>query len=316
MSENRILIKKIKEYLLTESPNRNFIIDYVKKSLDKGIDSVALCFRGDYATLYYRCHQLLRIKSSRNRIIGEFDFRHSRFTKDYREKRKLLESYGVDFSKFSEENASCRYIRFHLNGIDAIEKESLAKILEIYKGLIIDFITPELNEYQYDIPKSVKDKICRNKTKNIEKNRQQQLYAENFYCTDETFYDLEYIEPRAKEKGVAGRIDLLGIKRNGDGYLLELVELKSTLAACDGNAGIDKHQNDYLNYLRHSECVKERKIEVCETIRLLHEILDKPCSEDLSPDKIEIAIKFIFTDEAKARGERYNPPQGIMKEII
>lgn len=315
MSQSRVLVEKIEKFLTTPSPNRDFIVGYVKESLTKGKDSVALCFRGDYATLYYHCHQLLRIRGSQKAIVGEFDFRHSRFTKDYAEKQKMLESYGVDFSRFDKNNKNRRHVLFDLDSRGAVTPDSLAKILDIYKALIIDFINPELNEYQYDIPSSVTDGICRNKTKNVEKSRQQQIYAEYFYRTDETYYDLEYTEPRAKYKDVAGRIDLLGIKRENDRYLLELVELKSTLAACDGNAGIKKHEKDYINYSK-SSFVQERKVEACAAMQLLSDILGKPCFDGLTPEKMDIAIKFIFTDNAKERGRNCKLGEGIIKEII
>lgn len=314
MSQNRVLLKKIESFLKTPSPNRDFLVEHIKEALKNGEDSVALCFRGSYATLYYRCHQLLRICSSQTAIVGEFDFRHSRFTKDYAEKQNLLESYGVDFSKFDKDNKNRRYVRFILDGSGAVTPDCLAKIMNIYKELINDFISPELNEYQYDVPQNIIDGICRKKSKNVEKNRQQQIYAEYFYRTDETFYDIEYTEPRAKEKGVAGRIDLLGIICNGGKYYLELVELKSTLSACDGNAGIDKHETDYINYSK-STCVEERKAEACAAMQLLSDILGKPRIEGLSHEKMDIVIKFIFTDYAKGRGNKYTPREGILKEI-
>lgn len=314
MAQNRVLSEKIENFLKTSSPNRDFLVEHIKESLKRGEDSVALCFRGNYATLYCRCHQLLRICSSQTAIVGEFDFRHSRFTKDYAEKQQLLKSYGVDFSKFDKDDKNRRYIRFNLDGNGAVTPDNLAKILEIYKQLILDFINPELNIYQYDVPASVTDGICRHKTKNLEKNRQQQLYAEYFYRTDETYYDIEYTEPRAKEKGVAGRIDLLGIKRVDGRFLLELVELKSTIGACDGSAGIAKHEKDYLNYSK-SKCVEERKAEACAVMQLLSDILGKPRIEGLSPEKMNTVIKIVFTDYAKERGRRYNPRDGILKEI-
>lgn len=314
MSQSRVLVEKIEKFLTTSSPNCDFLIKHVKESMQKGEDSVALCFRGSYATLYYHCHQLLRIRCSRTAIVGEFDFRHSRFSPDYAEKQKLLNSYGVDFSKFDKNDKNRRHVIFDLNKEEAVTPDNLAKILEIYKQLILDFINPELNVYQYDVPASVTDGICRRKTKNLEKNMQQQLYAEYFYRTDETYYDLEYIEPRAKEKDVAGRIDLLGLKCNGDRYLLELVELKSTLAACDGPSGIEKHEKDYLNYSK-SDCAQERKAEACEVMKLLHDILGKPLLEGLTPENIDIAIKFVFSDQAINRGRSCKLSEGIVKEL-
>ncbi len=170
MKTNRILTGNVRTFLTRDSPAKNYIVNYVRDNLDKGTRSVALCFRGDFATLYYRCHQLLRIRNSQKGVIGEFDFRHARFTKNYKEILEKLKELGVDTSPFSDEpgKESRRYVRFPLPGFG---EESLKAVLTIYKDLIDDFVDPEKREYAFD-PKTQ----CR-KSHNIEKDRQQQHFA-------------------------------------------------------------------------------------------------------------------------------------------
>ena len=78
MNNSRVLRGRIRNFFEASSPIRDYIKNYVLDNLKNGTKSVALCFRGNAATLYYHCHQLLHIRSSRDGIIGEFDFRHAR----------------------------------------------------------------------------------------------------------------------------------------------------------------------------------------------------------------------------------------------
>ncbi len=298
--ENRILRGPVREFFQTPSPTRTLIANYVLDNLGKREQSVALCFRGDFATLYYHCHQLLRIRDSRSGIIGEFDFRHARFTAEYRERLAELKEMGVDISNFSDEpeQNSRRYVRFALRGFG---EEKLEKVLNIYKNLIEDFIDPSNQKYAFD-PKTA----CR-KSKNLEKNRQQELYAAHFWRNDLMYYDLEYTEPRAAEKKVPGRFDLLGLRADTDGYTLLLTELKSTKGALGGKAGLLKHEKDYNDYI-NSPCAEVRKTEACEAVRLLGEMFGRPCPADLKPENIKrVKAKFVFSDEVTESGRAYLP---------
>lgn len=307
--DDRILRGRVREFFETPSPARTLIANYVLDNLNKREQSVALCFRGDFATLYYHCHQLLRIRDSRSGIIGEFDFRHARFTQAYREKLAQLKEMGVDASDFSDEPGQNgrRYVRFVLRGFG---EEKLEKVLNIYKDLIEDFIDPSKQTYAFD-PKTV----CI-KSKNIEKNRQQELYAAYFWRNDLMYYDLEYTEPRAAEKKVPGRFDLLGLRADRDGYTLLLTELKSTKGALGGKAGLSKHEKDYNDYI-NSPCAEVRKAEACEAVRLLGEIFGRPCPADLKPENIKrVKAKFVFSDKVIGSGRTYCLPDGFEKVYL
>lgn len=300
MKTNRILTGDVRTFLMGDTPAKNFIVNYVRQNLDKGTRSVALCFRGDFATLYYRCHQLLRIRKAQKGVIGEFDFRHARFTKNYKEILEKIKEFGVNTSAFSDAPGmeSSRYVRFPLPELD---EDKLEAVLKIYKDLIDDFVDPEKREYAFD-PKTQ----CR-KSHNIEKDRQQQLYAAYFLHDDLMYYDLEYTEPRAKEKGVHGRIDLLGLRAEQGGYTLLLTELKSTRGAVLGKSGAKDHENDSAKYLDMG-LGEERKAEACDAVALLCALFGKPFPDDLTPEKITGAqIKFVFSDSAAAAESLFTP---------
>ena len=142
MKTDRVLIGEVREFLTTPSLKRDFITNYVRENLGKGTRSVALCFRGRAATLYYRCHRLLQIRPSRDGIVGEFDFRHARFTESYRQTLKRLGELHVDTSTFSdapEQNAR-NIVRFVLEECDVAECK---EILQTYRKLIDDFSIPK-----------------------------------------------------------------------------------------------------------------------------------------------------------------------------
>lgn len=296
--------------LAPNSPTRDFIVNYILESLhdDNGKKSVALCFRGEYATLYYRCQKLLNIESESGHLIGKFDFRHSRFTANYREIHDRLLAMGVS-SDFSDEDVpkgkstSKRYVTFPLVGIG---EEKLRTILDIFKGLIDDFVDPEKRTYAFDA------KDHNRRKKNLEKDRQQQLWAHYFLNEELTYYDVEYTEPHADKKGVHGRFDLLGLKAEADGsYTLLLTELKSTREAVfNKKSGAKEHETDYKEYLDKG-FGEQRKREACAVIPLYYQIFKKPLPEklkDLTPDKIKrVQIKFVFSDTAIGAAKKFLP---------
>ncbi len=309
MKTDRILTGEVQKFFTTKSPMRDRIVDYVRENLDEGKKSVALCFRGDFSTLYYRSHQLLRIRNSASGLIGEFDFRHARFTKNYREILDRLSEMGVDISNFSDadtekgKSTSRRYVRFPLIGFG---EEKLKEVLGIYKGLIDDFLDPNKTEYAFD------RKEWHLKSHNIEKDRQQQLYAAYFLHEDLVYYDIEYTEPHANEKDVSGRVDLLGLKAEEDGsYTLILAELKSTKHALKGESGVEDHEENYKKYLDNpgaEERLKARKEEACATVALLCELFEKPYPKNLTPENIKHEqIKFVFSDAAVEDGKKFVP---------
>lgn len=307
MLQNRILRKELYDYFTEkttdgEKSNRDCLIDYVRAHIKDGTKSVALCFRGSFASLYYRCHQLLRIKCSRTAIIGEFDYRHSRFTNNYKQILDRLKTLGANIDNFSDKDndTTHRYVRFDLTEKKAVSRENLAEILQIYKSLIDDFLDPAKREYAYD-----KKQICR-KSHNTEKDRQQQLYAAYFLNDVLTYYDIEYTEHNSAANNVPGRFDLLGLRKENGAYTLLLTELKSTLNACDGKSGIAKHESDYTKYL-DSSFIETRKAEASSAINLLCKIFGLP-ELNITPENIrQVKIKFVFSDKAIPYGEKYTP---------
>ncbi len=300
MQYDRILTGDVCNFFEEPSPERDVIVRYVQENLQGGARSVALCFRGNYATLYYRCRQLLRIYKARRGLVGEFDFRHARFTEEYAEILSTLSGMGVDISHFSDAPGedSRRYVKFALRGFG---EENLGRVLDIYRALIDDYVDPEKHEHCFD-----RKSVCR-KPKNFEKDRQQQLYAAYFMQDSLMYYDLEYTEHDSKEKNVPGRFDLLGLRREENGYTLLLSELKSTYAAIGGKSGLAAHEADYLRYLE-SDLLPARKKEACETVLLFTKLFAAPYPEQLTPENItSVKAQFVFSDDVIRIGKAYKP---------
>ena len=303
MEKSRYLTKDLEIFLTGNSTIKNRIVDYIKAHLDKGVKSVALCFRGDYFCLYYRCQKLLEVGKD---LVGKFDFRHARFSENYKEYERSLTALGVYgfFEKKYERNGY--YVSFDLNGKGCVDAENVWKILDIYKSLIDDYISPDKKKYAFDVPESSLKNggIKINKSKNKEKDRQQEIYARYFFKTNERLiYDLEYVEHQGKKYGVQGRFDLLGLQRRENGWTLQLIEVKSTKEACkQQKSGVAAHIEDYTKYLKNSALMTTRKTEAVQTVALLARVLG--FEDFLQP--IEIVgeeIIFFFTDKAIECGQ-------------
>lgn len=348
-NKSRKLINELRNFILDkESKQRNAIVDYVKYNRNKGKNSVAMCFRGDNICLYYRCHMLLLIKYSKKKIVGEFNFRHSRFTEKYENIAKQLKDdlgvYNFNKNKYIDENGEEKpytfdsiAIRFDIAQVkqegekwvytELIEDNKLNEILGIYAKLIDDFLNPELNTYFWqgkdDKPKKG-DKA--KKSRNTEKDAQQMLYSKYFSCKDAFIYDLEYTEHRLtkeeaaklgseelENKEVKGRFDLLKLVQEDNGDVLEFIELKSTLNACrNRKSGVHKHINDYVKYIDNYDLVKARMEEALDTIDILKQIFGNdiiPFTPKKFMEPVRSRIRFIFTDEA----EKYEFPIVVSK---
>lgn len=220
----------------------------------------------------------------------------------------IFSRWGVK-SNFSDEDVpkgkstSKRYVTFPLIGFG---EEKLKAVLDIFKGLIDDFVDPKKCEYAFD------PKEHHRKKENIEKDRQQQLWAHYFLNEELTYYDLEYTEPNAAAKEVHGRFDLLGLKAETDGsYTLLLTELKSTYGAVTGTkSGAKDHEADYQKYLNLG-FAEQRKREACAVIPLYYQIFKKSLPEGLkalTPEKIKREqIKFVFSDKAVQAEKKFIP---------
>ncbi len=309
MKNSRVLRGSVRKFFEASSPVRDHIVNYVRDNLKNGTKSVALCFRGNAATLYYHCHQLLRIRSSRDGIVGEFDFRHARFSGNYKLTLECLNRLRVDTSRFCDGSGQTanNILRFSLNECNTTDIE---EILKIYRELIDDFFNPEKKDYAFGAPTDRHEK-----TMYLEKDRQQQLWANYFLHDDLTYYDMEYSERFAAQKGLHGRFDLLGLRRETSGYTLLLTELKSSPQAIQGKSGIASHEKDYLGYL-DSPIIATRKTEACETIRLFCDIFEKPYPEDLTPETITDAkVQFVFSDKVIGAGKAYHPSDSRIEKV-
>ena len=314
MRTDRILNKKSKLYhfLTGDSANKQCLVQLVRERIALGAESLALCLRGDYVSLYYRGNQLLKIHGTRTAVAADFDFRHARFTPNYREILQRLNAMKVDSSRFCDEpnQKNKRHVRFHLTGENAVSDLQLKEILKIYMQLVDDFVDPTMLEYAFD-PKN-----HNRKSSNLEYDRKQQLFSKYFFGQELVYYDLEYAEHDAERVGVHGRYDLLGLAREGNGYTLLFVELKSKSGACNGKSGIVAHEGDYVDYL-DSRFVETRKKEACENIKILYEIFKMPPLEHLTPDNIkQTKIKFVFSDSATRVGRRYVPQDERIEKVF
>lgn len=298
---SRALIKELRDFLTGQSDNRDCIVEYIKNAIGNGEKSIALCFRGSYASLYYRCCQLLKIKLKNKNIVGEFNFRYALAHPDRENIKNQLEQKGVVYGNNE------RAVWFVLQGDGGVTKDNLSFILGTYIKLIDSFIGR------------------RSRTNSREKDRQQQLFAAKFGKSDNTYFDIEYTEPRetlikagyydyAEDKIAAhkadkgGRFDLLGLRKTDGGYMLQFVELKSTTRACDGKAGVDEHIKDYTKYCKYKTLVEARKSDAVSTVNLLSKILGEKFFPETftKEDIVGHEIVFIFTDKAVKRVETYS----------
>ena len=300
---SRALIDGISNFLTVPTDNRDCLVDLIKEKIGNGQNSISLCFRGDYATLYYRCKQLLKIRYSPKykQVRGFFNFNYARFNPDQAEIQSALADLGVRFGKDIE------HICVILDGKGKVETENLKKILKTYMELINDWIA------------------CRRKSTISESDRQQQLFASLFGNRENTYFDIEYREPRetlinagyyddagndieakkaAYQKHSGGRFDLLGLRKAENGYILQFVEVKTTVKACDGKAGVLDHIGDYTKYCKFETLVNQRKSDAVYTVNLLSTILDTGLKISVD-DVVGHEIIFIFTDRAASKVSQY-----------
>lgn len=297
---SRALIDGLSDFFTTSTPNRDCLVELIKNNIDKGQNSISLCFRGDYATMYYRCRQLLKIVYRNKQVKGLFNFRYALPNPDACKYRSDLAQLGVVFG-----NNECE-VSIVLDGNGKVEHDNLKTILTKYIELIDFWMANKKSEVK-------------------ESDRQQQLFAVGFGNSENMYFDIEYREPRdtlikegyydhvvggieAKKaeykKNCGGRFDLLGLRKADSGYILQFVEVKTKAGACDGKAGVLDHIRDYTKYCKYTNLVNKRKSDAVYTVNLLSKILGKANSLTID-DVIECEIVFIFTDDAVKKVERY-----------
>lgn len=124
-----------------------------------------------------------------------------------------------------------------------------------------------------------------------------------FQTIAEMNYDVEYVKKWVEdEKDIrslhTGKPDYIAFSKNG----FEIIELKTNVGACDGNAGLGDHNNDFDNIILKN---KENHIFVTELIRRLKVMYDfdliNPKSKEtaktilnMNKEDINIEAKYMF----------------------
>lgn len=300
---SRALIDALRNFLTGHSPNRDCLVERIKEHIGRGQKSISLCFRGYYATMYYRCKQLLKMeyRIKKKQVKGFFNFKYARGNPYADTYRSDLADLGV---KFGNDESKVSII---LDGDGQVKDEDLKKILQKYIELIDSWMIQHR-----------KSDVC-------ESDRQQQLFAVGFGNSERTYFDIEYREPRdslikegyydyvgddleAKKaefnKNSGGRFDLLGLRKGDGGYVLQFVEVKSKTKACEDPSGVKDHVRDYTKYCKYDNLVNKRKSDAVDIVNLLSDILGQ--GNKLTVDNIiDYEIVFIFTDKAVSRVNTY-----------
>lgn len=309
MGDSRVLNdKNLNEFIRGNSGQRNALIKYIENKLNDGERSIALCFRGSYFCLYYRCHKLLDVKFKDGKLLASFDFSHAKFVRSAEEYdkmvRELKDKYRVEGFKDDYSGPVKKTVTFDL--LNASEGD-IKGILDIFIEVTNQFaVRPGGLEYRFGRKEGAKRKA--GSSNNTEKDRQQALYSQNFGCPDKFIYDVEYVEPNkhSQDKKVDGRFDLLRLIHEEDKCYLELIELKSTYSACfdehpnpkSAPSDVKKHLKDYKEYLKKGELIENRIDEAYEVLELLSSLFpehvkfkleSRPCAR----------IRFIFSDKVK-----------------
>lgn len=297
---------KLEKFFTEPTSNAECLIGLIKAHIGDGHRSISMCLRGTYVSVYYRCGQLLKIiyQPRKRKIVGLFNFRYALPHPNAEKYRSELSRLGVKFGNNEKE------ISVTLDGSDMVESDNLEAVLNKYLELI--------------------DYWIEHKTKNEarEKDRQQQLFSMLFGNSENTYFDIEYKEPRdtliaagyydfagedyeakkaAFKERSGGRFDFLGLRKAGEKYVLQFVELKSTAEACDDDSGVLDHITDYTKYCRYDKLVDKRKSDAVYIVNFLsHVFRDGDESTDLKlEDIVGHEIVFVFTDAAVKRVDTY-----------
>ena len=160
----------------------------------------------------------------------------------------------------------------------------------------------------------------RNKKRELEKERQQQLYSymrsqtEGYFC-----YDMEYEQKHKskidkeedKKNGLSNKPDMQAIRFDKDGKPAAwvFVEVKSTASAYGGTSGLREHIKKMRKYTENKENIKRR---LRESYLVLHQLCDMGLIElehDIDPsefEKMKPEILVVLTDDAITCWEKDN----------
>lgn len=252
------------------------------------VHQLIICFRYNYINIYYRGHSVFKISEYKTKYLVEFNIGHARYTDKDRKETLCKRLYEL--------SANFRINKDNIAIFDVLKRKNnslkIEDIFYIYKEFIDDFFD---NSKDYDYFKD--EKIV--KKKNLtEKDHQQKIFMKYFSMKDQyLFYDMELSLPKDVK---AGSPDCLAVRTNGNSVdAVVLVEIKSTISACNGKNGIKKHYNDFNAIISNKEY--KSKITAAMVNALNNYIELGLVNIDMSrmAENIKYEKLFIFTAEAK-----------------
>lgn len=207
-----------------------------------------------------------------------------------------------------------------LNGLSAPRKELRDRSLYEFLTEIFDIYFNKTDEKfskdqfliwgnKYDSKYKNEVVQVREKSNYLEKKRQQQLFS-IMKCQDNGyyFYDMEFAEKR-HSYGEKNNPDMQALRFEcGMPKAWVFVEVKSTLNACGGDSGLDKHIPRMLDYIKDDSKILNRKREALLLFHQYQKLGLFDIKEKIEPsafDSLKPEIIVIFTDEAKGKWKNY-----------
>lgn len=298
MADSRAVDKKFVNDFLDKN-NLGKILEYVKDEQKKLI----LCFRGNSGqtiTIYKKNHVFWEInKLSRGNFKYRlrFNFNHARYSKGWETALKDLKDLKWEqVSNLGDENKiNIGYLKYDFNVID---DNFLEKSYQIINKLIDDYFDPN-KKFDYFSKRAKK-----NKSINLEKQRQQELYEKYnkpIFGEGYLIYDLEFVE---KENRNGNKPDFWAIKyEKGVPKKLVIGEVKSKESALSGKSGILEHLKAMVAY-SNGESMGNRREEAIEILKSYAALELKGFTKDdlVALDNIvlstDVEVLVVLTDEA------------------
>lgn len=247
-----------------------------------------MAFRRSYINIYYLGHSIYKIEQQKTGYAVTFNFNHARYSEDHVDLLKDLLKLGMELPTRRSEPQIKRLVcdRIDADGKTVSGSNTITKKItcgnkpdkkfwdESYamlKRIVDDFYNKDKRHDYFkdeDYVSIRKEKGLpdfepeRDKNPLIEKQHQQKITLANRFSDNGYFvYDMEYAQPNEKQGDKkSGRFDMLALKiENHKATQLLFIELKSTLSACGGASGIEKHKNDMVEYLARKDVIEARK---------------------------------------------------------
>ena len=250
-------VRAIKDEFITSLQNGE--LSELKKMVKERKDLI-ICFRNKYINVYYKSHCLFKIeyKPIKKQYRVEFNLGHARYTKDWKTSFEKLQA-DIPSLTYNENN----YIAgFYID--EGSKPFDFSKITGTYIRYINDFFDPGKTTYYI---KQNKTETTTSKDNLKEKRHQQRFFSEHFGNDDKFLvFDIEYTIPRDNSSEQHwGSPDCLALKMaDGMPVAIVLVEIKSTVKACNGKCGIKPHLKKYDSMINEpsyheliNRCAKE-----------------------------------------------------------